>query len=117
MNEKTYNGWTNYETWCTSLWLDNEEHTYRYCREVAHDNCELQFIDNTEDEKLQAVIDTEGTIKDFVESELIPDLGASLAADLLGAAVSEVNWREIAEHYVDDLWQEVAEEKLANLEE
>lgn len=116
MNEKTYNGWTNYETWCTNLWLDNEEYTHSYCREVARDNCELHFVDNTEDEKLQAVRETEDTIKDFVESELIPQL-QGLAADLLGAALSEVNWSEIAEHYVNDIWEDVREEKLAELEE
>lgn len=116
MNENTYNGWANYETWCTNLWLDNEEYTQSYCREVARDNCELHYTDNTEDEKLQAIRDTEDTIKDFVESELIPEL-QGLAADLLGAALSEVNWREIAEHYVNDIWEDVREEKLAELEE
>jgi hypothetical protein len=23
MDDTTYNGWTNYETWATALWLDN----------------------------------------------------------------------------------------------
>ena len=23
-----YNGWTNYATWNTALWVDNEEYTY-----------------------------------------------------------------------------------------
>jgi hypothetical protein len=33
----------------------------------------------------------------------MPDLGATMWADLLGAAFSEVNWREIAENFRDDL--------------
>jgi len=32
---------------------------------------------------------------------MVPDLGASLASDLLGAALSEVNWREIAESWLE----------------
>ena len=28
-NEKTYNGWTNYETWAVGLWIDNEQGSYR----------------------------------------------------------------------------------------
>jgi len=27
MTTKTYNNWTNYETWCVNLWLTNEEGT------------------------------------------------------------------------------------------
>jgi hypothetical protein len=26
----SYNGWTNYETWAVSLWLGNEESSYRH---------------------------------------------------------------------------------------
>ncbi len=33
-----YNGWTNYETWCVSLWLDNDEGTYNLVREWARDS-------------------------------------------------------------------------------
>jgi len=34
-NENTYNGWTNYETWVTALWLDNDQASYAYWRAVA----------------------------------------------------------------------------------
>ena len=29
MTEKTYNGWTNYETWNVALWIDNDYGLYR----------------------------------------------------------------------------------------
>ena len=33
---KRYNGWANYETWIVKLWLDNEETSYRFWGDMAH---------------------------------------------------------------------------------
>lgn len=33
MPEQTYNGWTNYETWNVSLWLQNDEAMYQLALE------------------------------------------------------------------------------------
>jgi hypothetical protein len=38
-----------------------------------------------------------------VTDELAPDLGASFAADLLGYALGEVDWYEIATSWIQDL--------------
>jgi len=76
-----YNGWRNYETWNVALWLDNDEGTYHYVRELAeeHDSpYELGYA-----------------IQTYVE-EFAPDLGASMFADLLNAALSEVDYHAIA---------------------
>lgn len=95
MTHKEYNGWYNYETWVTALWLDNEE-----------------GVQAERMERVQAIVDTEPVgrwrrevaqaIEAWVTEDMIPDLGASLAADLMGAALSEVNWEEIADHYIED---------------
>lgn len=45
--------------------------------------------------------DLAAKIKEWVE-DMTPDLGASMFADLLGAALSEVNWYEIAENWYNE---------------
>lgn len=84
---KRYNGYTNYETWCVNLWLENDEATYNAVKGMAE--CEERSF------RLA------NNIKEFT-SGLLPDLGGTLAADLLGAAMESVNWVEIAELWYDE---------------
>ena len=105
MSEKdtTYNGWTNYETWAVALWIDNEQGTSERARELAQEFAEEPQI-NKLTGRDQTAYQLGKAINEWVEEEMLPAIGeASLQADLLGAAVSEVNWYEIAEHYLSDL--------------
>ena len=83
-----YSGWDNYETWCVHLWLDNEEALQADARHLARSG--------------RTVYESAERLKEYVTEELLPDLGASFAADLLGAAMSEVNWVEIAESFREE---------------
>ena len=85
MNEKKYNGWVNYETWCVNLWMgeSGSEYWEERARE-AKDVYELSQMIKEEHE------------------EFIPET-TGVYADLLGAALSEVNWYEIAEHLHEDM--------------
>ena len=85
-----YNGWNNYETWAVNLWLTNEQSTSEHLTEIATME-NLDVYEKTE--KLKA----------WVESEMIPDLGATLASDLLNAAFEEVDWQEIIENHMENL--------------
>ena len=85
----TYNGWSNYETWNVALWLDNDEASYNDVREVVRQASE----DNS---PVSLVADA---LKDYVES-FAPDLGATMFSDLLNAALSKVDWYEMAENYL-----------------
>lgn len=105
--DKTYNGWTNYETWVVNLWMTNEEGSYNYYREraeeVKKDNTEDDGSDDGKVDIEQATHDLADILKDEFEegaSERIPQ--GTVWADLIGAALSEVDWREIAEHLLED---------------
>jgi hypothetical protein len=94
-DEEGYNGWTNYETWAVKLWMDNDEGSYRLFKEMA-ENHVIEF------EKDAAPWRLADAIKDEISCSA-PDLGASMYADLLGSALDNVNWREIAESLIEDL--------------
>lgn len=98
----SYNGWKNYETWAVNLWLTNDQGTDSYWREEAQrqwrtpDNASPHW---SESERARF------SLADRLESELeeaAPELGATLWADLLNAALSEVDWSEVADHFLED---------------
>jgi hypothetical protein len=110
MEATTYNGWSNYETWAVGLWLDNEQGTYHFARTLAR-------IAHREAGRSQAVKDWGWSLEDAAVWQLAkmlrdfiddhdPTPTATLYADLMHAALSEVNWREIARHYLDEVTNE-----------
>ena len=95
-----YNGWTNYETWNVALWIDNEEGSYNYWREITG---------QLKKEREYGSLDREASyylseqLKEEIcdQSPLARD--ASCYSDLLGSALANVNWREIAENWLENL--------------
>lgn len=107
MREKEYNGWTNYETWLVKLWLDNEESTYKFVRALT----EIHKTPNELADALKEYVEenipslsTLSTVEAATKAHPVPDSG--MYSDLLNAALSEVNWFEIAEAYVADFKEE-----------
>ena len=84
---KRYNGWTNYETWNVALWLANEQGSHFHFVERAY-ALEGETWALTKE------------IEEYVREDA-PDLGASTYGDLLGAALSSVNWYAIAESFCE----------------
>ena len=109
MIDKGYNGWSSYETWAVKLWMDNEESSYRYWQGAArvawnvaddkhpnqfmnrHDNAQLILSDQLKDEH-----DSQSEHPVFAASD------GTVYADLLNAALSDGNLREIANVLLDD---------------
>ena len=100
MNDSTYNGWTNYETWCVNLWIDNEEGSHIYWREQASE-CLQDAIDNDdEDPKEEATAELARRLESEHEGSM-PEL-SGVWSDLLQHALGMTEWREIASNMLAD---------------
>ena len=103
MNEKEYNGWTNYETWLTNLWLSNDEGIYARCRAISEDTFAAATSSPTLTRLERYRLDFADAMKELViEGNPLVD-SAGLYCDLLTGALREVNWREIAANMFEDV--------------
>ena len=112
---RRYNGWANYETWAVNLWLTNDEGTYSYWRERAADAKNEENWPEHDKEWFKKKTFTRyeiarGLLSRWLKEELEEQSAevfqsafeASLWSDLLGGALSEVNWFEVAEHFLEE---------------
>lgn len=96
-----YNGWHNYETWAVKLWIDNEEGQYNRWRGITAATW-VQAVATTYTTKSQdARIRLADNLKDW-HTDNEPEMEPSVYQDLLGAALSEVDWFEIADSMLTD---------------
>ena len=84
------NGYENYQTWVTSLWLDNEPYTNEYVYNLANrgDNMDRDCITDR-------TYQLEDFAKEVFFNAYTEKADASLHMDLLQHAIGAVNWREI----------------------
>jgi hypothetical protein len=71
--EKTMNGWTNYETWLSSLWIQNDEGFYNEARRYAR----------------------RGKLQEFITEFLIGSASHGFAIDMMSAAIERLDWKEL----------------------
>ena len=90
MSDGPYNGWTNYETWCASMWMDNDESNYRQARELASD-ADGDYYELAD--RLRDWMDDENPLADQ----------ASMWTDLLSGAFSVIDWEEIARGLIAEM--------------
>jgi hypothetical protein len=97
----TYEGWKNWETWVVNLWLSNEEPNYRYWSEVSMDI----FLEGggapvfkRTVKKLAARLEED--LMDSIFDGKTFDKLPGYARDMLGTSLRDVDWEEIAEHWM-----------------
>ncbi len=83
MTDKTYNGWTNYATWRVNLEI--------------FDNLPIEDFSDADDEDTLAEALQERA-EYYVECSSEP----GLARDYALAFMADVNWREIAQHMLEE---------------
>lgn len=119
-----YNGYTNYETWCVNLWIDNSEGSHTWWRDAA---CEAyrSAEANSSFSRLEVAVDVlADRLRDFhntaagdvadrvwLRSGMQHDLAGgcidgAVFGDLLRSALSEVNWDEIATNLLEGVEDE-----------
>ena len=84
MQEKKYNGWTNYATWRINIEIWDGY------------NWENKTFEEVSDLTKRLEEQTDEVLTDYGENE------TGLALDYARAFVSDVNWHEIAQHFIDE---------------
>jgi len=105
MDTQKYNGWTNHATWLCNLWFDD-------LSSLFEDHIEdLSDEHDSKDELLDTLSEwIEQHVDEYVE--MIVDERVGFVMDLVGSAFREIDFRDIAEHYVDDVWDDIETHRL-----
>lgn len=114
--KETYNGWTNYETWCLNIWIDNDQYLAEKKAELIRE-VTLHYDD-------KQAYELSLLLENMVEELKDNALEVGLLSDLLGGAIGKINFFELAEHYIEDFNEdfkryqeeneELRKERLAN---
>ena len=96
---KDYQGYTNYETWAISLWIDNDQGDYSYAQSLT----DLILRQRSED-KARFIL--EESFKDWWEERNPLKDESSVFSDILITALSRVNWLEIADNWIENTKEE-----------
>ena len=91
--DSRHNGWTNYATWRVNLEMFDEFDAREYFTDANDEFDASELADN---------------LKAYADDMLTINGEKGLAVDYARAFLSDVNWREIAEHMLDAIKQEAA---------
>ena len=104
--DKKYNGYTNYETWCIKLWIDHDQDRQEYWAEKVQEAWEDSDTMNILSHKERAAQELSEVVKaEFEENNPLANK-ANVYSDLINAGLSEVNWYEIALSLIDNFVSE-----------
>ena len=105
MDTQKYNGWTNHATWLCNLWFSDFTNLF-----VDH----IETLSDDHDSK-DELLDTlaqwiDEHVDEYVESTIDEENG--FITDLVNSALNDIDFRDIAEHYVDDVWDSIETHRL-----
>lgn len=104
MTDKTYNGWTNWETWVTNLHFDD---AYTEQAEEFYEDAEA---DDTFTRIEKASFDLaeyiEQDVEEYIEASGAVGINSLFVQDIVSGFLSDVNWYEIARHYIEEAAQD-----------
>ena len=100
-DERGYNGWTNYETWNLALWLGNDSGSDAYWREHAQDCYDYAEATRSMTRLENAALALSDILKADIEENTPTVTG--FYADVLNAAICEVNYYEVAMSFLSDI--------------
>ena len=103
MDTQKYNGWTNYATWLVNLHFD--------CLDFS-DEIDSGVFDDMDADDIRGHVAS--LIQELVESYLdeVVTIDHSFVQDIMNATINDVDWHDIADHYLDDIQDAVKERDL-----
>ena len=103
MDTQKYNGWTNWATWMVNLHFDGLDFT---------DEIEDGTFDDMDKDDIRCRLAS--YIQEYVESYLeeVADTSNAFVSDLINGTIQDVDWHDIADHYVDDILEELKDREL-----
>lgn len=104
-DEEGYQGWTNRPTWIVNLWLSNEEHSYLYWRHAAKDAILKSKKEKHEvwTPEQHALFTLEDRMRREFQDQIPTQLRNGVYRDLLNHVIDDVNFKEIAEHWITEI--------------
>ena len=94
MDTQKYNVWTNYATWMVNLHFENLDFT---------DEVDSGVFDDMS--KHDICCHVASLIQQYVEDYLdeVCDITNCFVQDVINSTINDVDWHDIADHYVDDI--------------
>ena len=105
IEDNTYNGWTNKETWLVNIWLNNDYDLYKHyvstLTEIVEKQSNVLYTN-------RLVIDELKEIVWEIYREEHREFG--LINDLIETSLNNVDWSRLAEHYIEEIQEEIGKE-------
>lgn len=95
MSDQTYEGWTNWETWVTLSWIENDEDLYKRILSTTKECLRNKRPKSNLAFKLERMVDG------LVDDKILPDYQTGLVMEYIQRGISKVNFDELADKYLD----------------